>query len=85
MESIISVPQFKKDLVKVMRNYVPSCTVEFGSDQGRHLKFRLIDESGRYRSNLITLLRVQRNLQKANLVSAIRGAGVPDGGLPLGF
>lgn len=81
----ISNPEFKKELVRKMRNIAPTCRVEFGEDQPSHLKFRLIDYSGRYRSNLVSIYRSPENLEKAKLIAAIRGAGIPNGGLPISF
>lgn len=83
--NIISIPEFKKALIRTMRNVAPNCGVEFGKDHTSHLKFRLIDDAGRYRSNFVSILRSSENLEKAKLIATIRGAGTPEGGLPRGF
>jgi hypothetical protein len=79
----VTSPQFRSQLIRKLRNVVPSCTPELVDGLDRGIGFRLRDRHGRLRSNIV---RIYRNgpdvLTTKHLMSAIWGAGRPPAGLP---
>jgi hypothetical protein len=85
MEKLVPVtsPQFRLQLLRKLKNLVPSCTPEFVDGLDRGVGFRLKDRHGRFRSNIV---KIHRNgpdvLTTKHLANAIWGAGKPPAGLP---
>jgi|SwirhisoilCB2_FD_contig_41_17257866_length_453_multi_1_in_0_out_0_1 hypothetical protein len=79
----VTSPQFRSQLIRKLRNVVPTCTTEFVDGLDRGVGFRLKDRRGRLRSNIVRIIRNGPNvLTTKHLVSAIWGAGRPPAGLP---
>jgi len=82
----VSSPQFRTQLLRKLKNLVPGHKVEFVEAVRSGIAFRLKDDRGRFRSNIV---RIHRNavhtLEATSLRRSICGAGVPPAGLPRGL
>jgi hypothetical protein len=60
--SDVTTPQFRAMLIRKLKNIAPTCTVEFvdGLDSG--IGFRLRDQQGRYRTNIIRIFRYSQDV-----------------------
>ena len=79
----VSSPQFRALLIRKLKNFVPTCSVEFVEGLDRGIGFRLKDRQNRYRSNVVRIYRYHEDvLHRKKLVAAIKRAGNPVAGFP---
>ena len=76
-------PQTRLRLASKIGNVFPGCRPEWLAGQRRGLAFRLVDEQGRYRSNVVQIYRVdERVFTRRYIEQAVHMAGWPDAGQP---
>jgi hypothetical protein len=79
-------PQQRTALLRKLGNMFPGCSVVFVGE-GLGLRFQLVDERGRERTNLVEVLSCleQGRVTESNVHWAIKREGPPAGGFPSGF
>jgi len=82
----IDTPQFRTKLIRKFKNLFPTCEVEIENTEKGGIKYRLLDEKGNYRSNVVSIYRLrERALETKDIISSIKNAGKPQSGFPRGF
>ncbi len=79
----VDSPQVRAKLDKKIANVFPGCRAEWQEGLDRGMGFRLIDDHGRYRSNLVRIYRLHGEMFKTSwLERAVRHAKQPEDGFP---
>ena len=78
----VDTPQYRRDVERLVRNVYPGCRVAFVSDERGALAFRVVDERGRVRSDLVKVYDWHRQrFTKSWLAGAVGGAATSKPGL----
>ena len=73
-------PQLRTALVRKLKNIVPDCRVEFLMEAEERLCFRLVDQSGKGRSDMITINRPTTSILRGQKLEQLVRASRPQGG-----
>ena len=75
----VDTPQFKTQFIRKLKNVFPDCEIELIENIKRGIGFRLKDNHGQYRSNVVRIHRNYDNLlSKENLIRLVKIAGQPN-------